>query len=179
MSRRVAVAPSPYDFLPPVPNLIVRSDDLVHGAEIPVAHRLNSAGGENLSPHLAWSDAPAEARGYAVTCFDPDAPSVSGFWHWLLVGIPADVTDLATGIGTEESAGLPKGSLQLRNDFCDEAYSGAAPPPGDGPHRYLFAVSALDTNELDVDATDSAAYAGFTIVQHTIARGIVEVTFER
>ncbi|WP_027344069.1 YbhB/YbcL family Raf kinase inhibitor-like protein [Hamadaea tsunoensis] len=170
--------PDPYAFLR-VPAFDASSADLADGSAMPLTHVNESAGGGNLSPHLAWSGAPAETRGYAVTCFDPDAPTVCGFWHWLLVGVPADQVELVTGAGAVDGKLLPGGALQLTNDFCENAYDGAAPPAGDGPHRYIFAVHALDTDDLGLDDTDRAGYISYAINKHTIARATLTVHYER
>ncbi len=170
----------PYDFLPTVPSLAVASDQLAAGETMPVTCRHSDlgVGGKNLSPHLEWSGFPAETRGFAVTCYDPDAPTGSGFWHWIVIDIPADVTSLPLGAGADDSS-LPCGARHGRNDFGTYSYGGAAPPPGDTPHRYVFAVHALDTEKLDVPSEASPAFVGFNLTSHTLARGLVIPVFGR
>ena len=167
--------PSPYDFLPQVPALTVTSHDVRDGARMAETHVFDSWGmtGGNLSPHLAWSGLPVGTKGLAVTLFDPDAPTGSGFWHWLLLGLPAATGELARGAGARGGAGLPKGAFHVRNDYGEQAYGGPAPPQGDRPHRYMFAVHALDTDQLGIDPSVAPAVAGFNLAFHTLARGFL------
>ncbi|MEV4747396.1 YbhB/YbcL family Raf kinase inhibitor-like protein [Streptosporangium sp. NPDC049248] len=167
--------PIPYDFLPQVPALTVESDDVRDGERLAAAQVFNDWGfnGQNVSPQLRWSGAPEGTLSYAVTCFDPDAPTGSGFWHWLLFDIPADVTELDAGAG----AGDGGVGVHGRNDYGITAYGGAAPPPGH-PHRYIFAVHALDVKKLGLGADASAAVLGFNITAHTLARGYVVPEYE-
>jgi len=172
------VAPDPYDLLPAVPALTVLSELFGEGATLPDAQVFDDWGftGGNTSPQLSWSGAPEGTQGYAVTCFDPDAPTPSGFWHWLVLGLPADVTSLAVGAGAGDDS-LPAGAFHVRNDYGTRAYGGAAPPRGDRPHRYLFAVHALDTDDLGLDGSVSPAVAAFTIGGHLLARGVLTATY--
>jgi Raf kinase inhibitor-like YbhB/YbcL family protein len=169
---------NPYDTLPEVPSFTLASAELTDGTRMPEAQVHDSAGGGNVSPSLTWSGAPEGTRGYAVTCFDPDAPTGCGFWHWIVTGLDASVTSLPAGAGAA-GASLPDGAISLRNDFGDFHYDGAAPPPGHGDHRYFFAVHALDTADLGVDAGASAAVGSFMTVAHTIARATLTVTWSR
>ncbi|MGY1608060.1 MULTISPECIES: YbhB/YbcL family Raf kinase inhibitor-like protein [unclassified Geodermatophilus] len=172
------VPPSPYDFLPPVPSFTVTSTDARHGEAMP-AHCVSGvmgAGGEDRSPQLSWSGFPEETRGFAVTVFDPDAPTASGFWHWVLTGLPASVTELPTGAGDREGSALPAGARQLRNDAGFPGYVGAAPPAGHGPHRYFVVVHALDTEDMGVPADASPAFHGFNLFGHTLARATMVIT---
>jgi hypothetical protein len=167
--------PLPYDFLPPAPSLTVGSDDISHGERLPSAQVYNGLGhdGDNQSPHLMWSDFPAETKSFAITCYDPDAPTGSGFWHWVLFDIPGDVTELAAGAGSGDRDLLPPGATQARNDYGTQEFGGAAPPEGHGEHRYVFAVHALDVEKLGIDENASPAFVGFNITAHTLARGLL------
>jgi Raf kinase inhibitor-like YbhB/YbcL family protein len=167
-------APDPYKLLPTVGSFTVTSTDVVDGQ--PLADEFAAAGG-NVSPQLSWSGAPEGTQGFVVTCFDPDAPTPSGFWHWVLVGLDAGTTSLARGAGAVDGSGLPAGAFQCRNDGGQSGYMGAAPPPGDQIHRYYFVVHAIDVPKLDVDATASPAVVSFNLVFHTLARAIITATY--
>ncbi|WP_129838857.1 YbhB/YbcL family Raf kinase inhibitor-like protein [Streptomyces sp. RFCAC02] len=159
--------PLPHDFHPPVAPFDVVSDDLRDGGSLK-DDQVQSGG--DLSPHLRWSGAPEGTRSYAVTCFDPDAPTGSGFWHWVLFDIPASVTELPAGAGSGDLSGLPPGAVHARNDYGSRDFGGAAPPPGDGPHRYVFTVYAVDSERLGPDQDASPAVVGFNLRFHTIGR---------
>ena len=170
-------APSPYDFLPVVPSFEVTSTDVTDGGQMPATFAHTSAGGGDLSPQLAWSGFPAQTASFAVTCFDPDAPTGCGWWHWLLLDVPASVTSLAQGVGSEAGDQLPPGAWHLTNSYGTAAFGGAAPPPGDYPHKYVFAVHALDVAQLGIDSSVSQEVAGFNLTAHTIARGVIVPTY--
>lgn len=177
----MAQPPNPYDFLPPVPALEVTSEDLVGGERLPELHVADVMGctGGNTSPHLAWSGAPEGTRSYAVTCFDPDAPTASGFWHWVVIDIPASVSELGRGAGSGAEGALPDGARAGRNDLGAFEYLGAAPPEGLGDHRYIFVVHALGVPTLGVDADASPALVAFNLTFNTVARGMLVATYGR
>jgi Raf kinase inhibitor-like YbhB/YbcL family protein len=176
-----ARAPLPYDFLPPLPDLTVTSDDFGPGQTLPDLHLADVMGmtGDNLSPQLRWTGAPAETASFAVTCFDPDAPTGSGFWHWVLFDIPAAVTELPRGAGSGDMVGLPAGAVHARNDMGALGYVGAAPPPGHGVHRYVFAVHAVGVPTLGLDAGATPALVGFNLTFNALARGTIVGMFGR
>ena len=175
MSIERATAPDPHDLLPERPSFSVESDDVRDGEAQPLAHAHPSAGGDNTSPHLRWSGFPDETKGFAVTCFDPDAPTGSGFWHWVVFNLPADTTELPTGVSPD---GLPQGAVEVRNDYGEYGYGGAGPPPGDIPHRYAYTVYALDVDTLDIPKEAAPAYVGFNLTFHTLARAAIRPTFQ-
>jgi Raf kinase inhibitor-like YbhB/YbcL family protein len=166
-------APIPYDYLPPVPSFEVTSDDIADGETLPDA-QVQAEG--DTSPHLRWQGFPAETKGFAVTCFDPDAPTGSGWWHWQLWNLPVSMTELPTGAGSP-GGDLPTNARQSRNDAGTHGFAGAAPPPWDPAHRYIFAVHALDTDELGPDGWTPAAQVGFHLTFHTIARAMIIPTY--
>ncbi|MBI4696891.1 MAG: YbhB/YbcL family Raf kinase inhibitor-like protein [Gammaproteobacteria bacterium] len=151
---------------------------LGHRQTLSAAYGFGCAG-ENLSPQLSWSGAPPETKSFAITCFDPDAPTGSGFWHWVLVNIPPHVTSLEEGAGNPGSGKAPAGSLETRTDFGQPGYGGPCSPPGSNFHRYIFAVHALSVDQLPVNADTSAAVVGFMLGMNTIAKGELHGIFMR
>lgn len=170
MSLDRPIAPDPYELLPVVGGFTVISADVQDGEP---AADLHAGGHGNVSPQLSWSGFPAETQSFAVTCFDPDAPTPSGFWHWAVAGLPADVTELAQGVKA-----LPGTAFQLRNDAGQAGYTGPMPPSGDRAHRYYFVVHALDVPALEIDEKVSPAYLSFNLVFHTLARAIIVPTYQ-
>lgn len=155
----------------------VYSQDLHDGDKMPEKHVFNGMGyqGDNLSPHLAWEDAPEGTKSFVITCFDPDAPTGSGWWHWVVANIPAETTSLPQGAGSGKAA-LPAGALQTRTDFGQAGYGGAAPPAGE-THRYIFSVHALDVGKIDVDEGASGAMVGFNVHFHVLASASLTVHY--
>jgi len=175
MNLERPVAPDPYELLPRVASFTLTSDDVRDGAPMPAAHALS---GGNRSPQLSWSSAPKGTKGYVVTCFDPDAPTPSGFWHWVVVDVSASVTTLAAGAGEEDGSRLPPGAFHCRNDYGTMGYGGAAPPRGDRPHRYCFVLHAIDVERLGVNKDTSPAAVSFNLLGHTLARAILTPTYK-
>ena len=163
----------PFARLPEVPSFTLTSATVENGKPLPAPHlsgMFGVPGGQDASPQLSWTGAPAGTRGYAVTVYDPDAPTGSGFWHWAVAGLPAGTTSLPEGAGDDTGSGLPAGALQLRNDAGAARFVGAAPPAGHGEHRYFITVHALDTDTIGVPADATPAFLGFTMAGHILAR---------
>jgi Raf kinase inhibitor-like YbhB/YbcL family protein len=168
------VAPDPYSLLPAVGSFVLTSEDVTDGEMMPAPF---TAAGGNVSPQLAWSGFPEDTKGFVVTCYDPDAPTPAGFWHWTLANLPADVTSLRRGAGAADGGHLPAGAVQTRNDAGFPGYLGAAPPKGDRAHRYYFVVHALDVGRLDIDAGTTPTSVAFQTVFHTLARATLTPVF--
>lgn len=168
------IAPDPYELLPEVPSFRLMSKTLVDGGTMPEPQ---TAPGGNVSPHLAWSGFPKETKSFVVTCFDPDAPTPAGYWHWTVIDTPSSVTELEEGAGTSDLQ-LDGAACHVRIDSGDWSYYGANPPAGDRPHRYIFVVHALDVDSLEVNPEEvTATTCSFMTLFHTIARARLTVTF--
>lgn len=143
----------------------LNSPQIKPGATLTDAQVFNGFGcsGGNVSPALAWQGAPEGTKSYALTVYDPDAPTGSGWWHWVVYNIPAKVNSLPEGAGSGDFAGLPAGAAQGRTDFGSAGFGGACPPVGDKPHRYIFTVHALKAEKLDIPEGATAALIGYMI----------------
>jgi len=135
-------------------------------------HVFNGFGcsGDNISPELRWEGAPKETKSFAVTVYDPDAPTGSGWWHWIVFNIPPSVTTLPGGAGKVDGTGAPQGSVQSMTDFGQPGYGGPCPPQGDKPHRYIFTVFALKVDQLPLKPDASGAMVGYYLNQNALAK---------
>lgn len=151
------------------------SPDIKPGGTMAAKFVFNGFGctGANVSPALSWSGAPQGTKSFALTVYDPDAPTGSGFWHWVLLDIPADVTALKQG------GPLPDGVMQIHNDYGIAGYGGPCPPKGDEPHHYIFTLYAVDLSKLGVEPGVTAAVAGFNLHYHTLAKASFTARYGR
>ncbi len=175
------VSRDPYSDLPALTPFILTSEDFEDGQPFALAQvsGMMGAGGSDTSPQLSWSGFPSSTESFAVTIYDPVAPTASGFWHWAVADLPASTTSLPAGAGNDDGSGLPPGALQLANDASLRRYVGAAPPPGHGVHYYYVAVHALSVARLNLPATATPAYLGFNLYSHAIARAVIVASYER
>jgi Raf kinase inhibitor-like YbhB/YbcL family protein len=168
--------PNPYQYLPKVPSFTVRSTTVRNGHPLPLAQLsgiFGVPGGKDISPQLSWSGFPAQTKSFVVSMYDPEAPTGSGFWHWIVEDIPATTTSLPQGAGVPDSATLPIGAIQLDGDAGTARYIGGAPPAGSGVHDYYITITALNEPTTGLGATTSGALLGFEIDSHTIARATI------
>src|SRR5271155_1675345 len=171
--------PDPYAALPKLPSFHLESASITDGQPLakPQVSGIMGAGGEDVSPQLSWSGFPDGTRSFAVTVYDPDAPTLSGFWHWAVANLPASVTELAAGVG--DGSNLPGDALTLVNDAGARRYIGAAPPPGHGPHRYYVAVHAVDVDKLDLSEDASPAFLGFNLFHPPTPGAVIYGPYEQ
>jgi Raf kinase inhibitor-like YbhB/YbcL family protein len=159
------------------------SPDVPANGTVPMKNVFKGFGctGENVSPGLTWKDPPAGTKSFALTVYDPDAPTGSGWWHWVVFNIPASATAIPAGAGNGGvRKGMPKGSVQSATDFGKPGWGGPCPPQGDQPHHYIFTLYALKTDKLDeANRKSSAAYVGFNIHFTTIDKATFTATFGR
>ncbi len=158
---------------------VLQSNDIADGQTLPLKQVYSGCGGDNVSPELHWSGAPGATRSYALTVYDPDAPTGSGWWHWQIFNIPAGVSSLPADAGNPATGKAPAGSIQSRNDFGESGYGGACPPKGDKPHRYQFSLYALDTEKLKLPENASAAMVGFNIRAHALSEARLQALYAR
>lgn len=164
--------------------MIITSENFKEGEFLGIQHVLSEGygfgcNGNNLSPQLSWTNVPEGTKSFAVTCFDPDAPTGSGFWHWVVVNIPPTVTSLPLGAGDPASGKMPAGALEVRTDFGKPGYGGPCAPEGHNVHRYLFTVHAVSLASLPVTADTSAAVVGFYLNFHTLDKATIIGMFKR
>ncbi len=166
--------------LPEAPSFELTSADVAAGAELPRWARsgIAGAGGEDRSPALSWTGVPDGTKSLALTVYDPDAPTGSGFWHWAVYNLPASLTELPTDAGNPEARLLPQGVVTLPNELRLERFLGAAPPAGHGQHRYFFTLTALDVDRLELDAESTPAVLGFNFLGHVLGRAQFFATSE-
>jgi Raf kinase inhibitor-like YbhB/YbcL family protein len=164
--------------LPDVPPFRLTSPDFKEGDTLPVWARSGGIGGEDRSPTLHWDGAPSGTRSFAITMYDPDAPTGSGWWHWAVCNIPAKLESLPQDAGDPESGLLPAGALTLPNESREARYLGAWPPTGHGEHRYVFTLSALDVERLELPEGATPAMLGFVMREHVVARAQLTGVFE-
>jgi Raf kinase inhibitor-like YbhB/YbcL family protein len=166
-------AEDPYAKLPKLPSFSVTSTDVTHQEPLDDVHSAD----DNTSPQLAWSGYPDGTKSFVVSCFDPDAPTPSGFWHWMVVDIPVSVNELPRGAGDGDES-LPDGAFHLSNDVGLAGYAGAAPPEGDHPHRYYFVVHAVGEEKLGVDSSATPTVASFNLAFKALGRAILVGTYQ-
>lgn len=135
--------------------------------------------GHNLSPELRWEQAPKGTKGFAVTVYDPDAPTGSGWWHWVIFNIPSSVTSLPMGAGKSNDSSSLQGSVQSMTDFGQQGYGGPCPPQGDKPHRYIFTVYALKVDQLPLKKEASGAMVGFYLNQNALGKASLTAMYGR
>jgi len=157
------------------------SNDIAQGEFMAKAQEYNGFGcsGGDLSPHLKWSNAPKGTKSFAITAYDPDAPTGSGWWHWQIVNIPKNVTELVAGAGSTKKNAAPKGSMQIKNDYGSRGFGGACPPSGHGVHHYRFTIHALSVETLELPEDASGALAGYMINANTIESSSIESLYKR
>ena len=171
----------PFARLPQAASFTLTSTTITDNAPLPTEQHsglFGVPGGKDVSPQLSWSGAPDDTRSYAITMYDPDAPTGSGFWHWAVADIPAAVTELPEGAGDDIGAALPEGAFQLPNDARAARYIGAAPPAGHGTHRYFFVVHAVDVDSIGVAADATPAFLGFHVASRILGRAVLTATAE-
>lgn len=161
--------------------LTLQSQDITQAGFLSKTHVFNGFGctGENKSPQLKWSDVPEGTKSFAISVYDPDAPTGSGWWHWQIVNIPSNVRELAANAGNIQANIAPTGSLQIKNDYGYHGFGGACPPQGHGVHHYRFTLHALAVEKLELPKDASGALAGYMINANTIETSTIEALYQR
>lgn len=159
----------------------LHSADFKANGDIPLEYTYHGFGckGQNISPQLSWQGAPAGTKSFAITVYDPDAPTGSGWWHWVVFNIPANVDGLVKGAGDPKANLAPPGVVQSRTDYAQFGYGGPCPPKGAKAHRYLFTVYALKVAKLPLDKNAPAAMVGFYLHQNMIGKAVLKAYYGR
>jgi Raf kinase inhibitor-like YbhB/YbcL family protein len=168
--------PNPYQFLPKVPSFRLTSETVRNGKPLPIdqfSGVFGVPGGKDISPQLSWSGFPKATKSFVVSMYDPEAPTMSGFWHWIVADLPASTKSLPANAGALNSTKLPDGAFQLNGDAGAARFIGAAPPPKSGIHEYYITVTALDVSTTGLKSATSGALLHFTIGGHTLARATI------
>lgn len=162
-------------------NFTLSSHDIASGEMMNKAQEFKGFGcdGGDLSPHLKWSNAPKGTKSFALTAYDPDAPTGSGWWHWQVINIPVNVSEIPTGAGHGKNNTMPAGSMQIENDYGSASFGGACPPEGHGIHHYRFKIHALSVEKIELPANASGALAGYMINANTIESSTIESLYKR
>lgn len=162
-------------------SLTLSSQDIAQGEFMTKSQEFNGFGcsGGDISPHLKWSNAPKGTKSFAITAYDPDAPTGSGWWHWQVVNIPMTLMEIQSGAGDTKTNIAPIGSTQIQNDYGNRGFGGACPPEGHGVHHYRFTVHALSVEKLELPEDASGALAGYMISAHTIESSTIESLYKR
>ncbi|EUJ28516.1 phospholipid-binding protein [Listeria floridensis FSL S10-1187] len=171
----------PFLGLEDVPSFKVVSNDISDGALSDVKFMSGDfgiEGGQDISPQFSWSGAPSETKSFVVTLYDPDAPTGSGFWHWAVANIPAEISELPQDAGNSDNSKLPAGAVQFPNDARAKKYIGAAPPKGHGVHHYFLTVWALDIEKVNISEESTPAFLGFNMFGHVLAKGVLNFEVE-
>lgn len=161
-------------------NFKLSSPELKEGSTLGLDQVFKGFGceGNNLSPELSWKNAPKETKSFAINVYDPDAPTGSGWWHWSIFNIPANINTLTKG-SSSDPAKLPSSAIQGRTDYGTSQFGGACPPVGDKPHHYIFTVYALDTEKIELDSNSSGALVGYYLNKHAIAKAKITAMYGR
>ncbi|MDX2082882.1 MAG: YbhB/YbcL family Raf kinase inhibitor-like protein [Rickettsiales bacterium] len=159
----------------------ITSVDIAANSTITQKHVFKGFGctGENISPQISWSNPPLGTKSFALTVYDPDAPTGSGWWHYLAINIPANYSEFKSGFAAENKFITKDGINQIRNDFGVHNFGGPCPPKGDKVHRYIFTIFALKVEKLDVSESSSPALAGYMINQNVLAKASFAATYRR